>query len=224
MPGGAPIFAPPGTSSAHNIANVDPGLASHVEPAQIEGAKIHAPPGILPPDPADLLRPFAPTGEATGDAQQQSAQVPTGGRGRGRGRPKAACDSCARSKRRCGPSCPGYPGLQPIAQIATPAQLPALAAPAVPLQSACGATDLSSAEPRPPLADGSQAAATVAEPTQAQTPPLPPVVDRDATPTEAGDDAAALRASSSGASKPPNLHAKTPAWSLRQRYSMYEVE
>ena len=73
MPGGAPIFAPPGTSSAHNIANVDPGLASHVEPLQIEGAKIHAPPGILPPDPADLLRPHAGPEEAPGERTSAGA-------------------------------------------------------------------------------------------------------------------------------------------------------
>ena len=132
----------------------------HAEPLQIESAKLHAPPGILPPDPTDLLRPFAPAGEAAGDAQQPPPQVLTS-RGVG-GRPKGAtkCDKCPQNKRRCGPNCPNWPGVQPIAQTAAPAQLPALAAAAMPLQSAPVATEGSSAEPRPLLAAAATAAPT----------------------------------------------------------------
>ena len=190
MSDGARSFAQPGTSSVHNIANVDPGLASPAEPLQIESAKLHAPPGTLPPDPTDLLRPFAPAVEAAGDAQQLPPQVLTS-RGVG-GRPKGAtkCDKCTQNKRRCGPDCPNWPGVQPIAQTAAPAQLPALAAAAMPLQSAPVATEGSSAEPRPlPAAaataaptDGAQDTATATELAPAQTPPPLPVAAAPATP------------------------------------------
>ena len=66
MSDGAPIFAPsiwsgstcdakPGSTFAMLCALLVPG-----------GAKIGAPPGILPPDPADLLRPRAGPEEAPG--------------------------------------------------------------------------------------------------------------------------------------------------------------
>ena len=137
---------------------VDPGLASPAEPLQIESAKIHAPPGILPPDPADLLRPFLPAGEAAGDAQQPPPQVPTNGRGRGCPKGATKCPKCTQNKKRCGPSCPNWQDVQPVAQTAPPAQLPALAAAATPLQSALDATEGSSAEPRPLLAAAATAA------------------------------------------------------------------
>ena len=69
MPDGAYSFSPPGTSSAQGLANRRSRFSRQAEPLQIEGAKLYAPPGILPPDLTDLLRPFAPTGEAAGDAQ-----------------------------------------------------------------------------------------------------------------------------------------------------------
>ena len=52
------------------------------EPLQIESATLHAPPDIISPDPADLLRPFAPAGEAAGDAQEPLSQGPSDWRGR----------------------------------------------------------------------------------------------------------------------------------------------
>ena len=63
-----------------------PGVrfSRQADPLQIETAKIHAPPGILPWNPQDLVRPFAPTGEAASDAQKPPPQVPTDSRRRGR--------------------------------------------------------------------------------------------------------------------------------------------
>ena len=73
MPGGACIFAPsiwsgstcdakPGSTFAMSCALLVPG-----------GAKIGAPPGILPPDPADFLRPRAGPEEAPGERTSAGA-------------------------------------------------------------------------------------------------------------------------------------------------------
>ena len=146
------------------------------------------------------------------------------GRGRGRSKGATKCPECRKKTLDCGPSYPNWPGVQPVAQTATPAQLPAPAAASAPLQlTASGATDLSGAEPRPPPADEAQAAAAAAELAQAQTPSLPPIIAAGATPIEAGGDAAAQRASSSRARKARDLDAEAPAWDPRRRDQYYEV-
>ena len=79
------------------------------------------------------------------------------------------CSQCRRKGRDSGLGCPDYPLLRPVAQTATSAQLQStnsLATPAVPPRMpACDdARGVSSAEPRPPLADEeAQAAAAPAE-------------------------------------------------------------
>ena len=140
-----------------------------------------------------------------------------------RGRPKGAakCATCRRKGLECGPNCRDWPGVQPVAQTATPAQLPAPAAASAPLQlTASGATDLSGAEPRPPLAAGPQAPAAAADLAQAHTPSLPPIVAAGATPIEGGGDAA----SSSRARKARDLDAEAPVWASRYRGQYYDGE
>ena len=144
-----------------------------------------APSDILPTVPQSLPAPFAPTGEPAADAQQPPSQGPSDRNVGGRPKGDTKCAKCRRKALECGPDCPRWPGVQPVAQTATPAQLPAPAAAAAPLQlTASGAADLSGAEPRPPLAAGPQAAAAAAELAQAQTPSLPPIVAAGATPSE----------------------------------------
>jgi hypothetical protein len=180
----------------------------------MKGAKIHAPPGTLPWEPRYLLRPFTPTGEAAGAAQPPPPPGPSGGRGRGRPKSAAKCDPCRRKGRDCGLSCPDWPGHQPNAQTATPTQLPALAAAAMPLLETPGSgAAASSSGPHPPLADGAEAAATTDENVQARTPPLPPVVAVGA----ASAEAAAQRASSSRGMKPRDLESEEPEWTVRKR-------
>jgi len=126
--------------------------------------------------------------------------------------------------------------VQPVAQTATAAQLPALAAAATPLQSALDATEGSSAEPRPLLAaaataaptDGAQDTATATELAPAQTPPPLPVAAVAATPigaaATAGSAAAQLesqRRFSSRSKRARNIDEETPAWAARQRDDEY---
>ena len=122
--------------------------------------------------------------------------------------------------------------VQPVAQTATAAQLPALAAAATPLQSGPDATEVSLAEPWPLLAaaataaptDGAQDTATATELAPAQTPPPLPVAAVAATPigaaAAAGSAAAQLepqRRAPSRSKRPRNIDKETPAWATRQR-------
>ena len=126
--------------------------------------------------------------------------------------------------------------VQPVAQTATAAQLPALAAAATPLQSGPDATEVSSAEPWPLLAaaataaptDGAQDTATATELAPAQTPPPLPVAAVAATPigaaATAGSAAAQLesqRRFSSRSKRARNIDEETPAWAARQRDDEY---
>ena len=59
------------------IANVGVRFGRHAKPLYRYSEcniRIRAPSGILPTNPHDLLRPFAPTGEAAGDAQSPLSQ------------------------------------------------------------------------------------------------------------------------------------------------------
>eukprot|EP00964_Phaeocystis_antarctica_P023093 scaffold12894_cov57-Phaeocystis_antarctica.AAC.1 len=125
--------------------------------------------------------------------------------------------------------------MQPVALTATPAQLPALAAAATPLQSALDATEGSSAEPRPLLAAAATAAptdrpqdtATATELAPAQTPPPLPVAAVAATPISAaataGSAAAQLESQRlpSRSKRPRNINEETPAWAARERGDEY---
>ena len=162
MSDGAYNFAPPGTSSAQGLANRCTRFSWQAEPLQIEGAKLYAPSGILPWEPGNLLPPFAPTGEAAFDAQQPPPQVLASGRVVGRPKGAAKCESCRKKRLDCGLSCPKRPGVQPVAQIATPAQLPAYAAPAVPLPSQASAGAARGGEAGTPADAPQQARAYVA--------------------------------------------------------------
>ena len=151
-------------TAAHGL-----GFSRQAKPLQIEGAKnyTHRLASFLRTPKTFchclcVLPPFAPTGEAAFDAQQPPPQVLASGRVVGRPKGAAKCESCRKKRLDCGLSCPKRPGVQPVAQIATPAQLPAYAAPAVPLPSQASAGAARGGEAGTPADAPQQARAYVA--------------------------------------------------------------